>query len=62
MSVVDIHGATEELDLEGDDCFGQPDHCEDAAEDLRALVVARVDREEERQEQAEEQWSPVRVG
>jgi hypothetical protein len=53
MGVVNIHGAAEELDLEGDDSFGHPDHCEDAAEDLRALIIARVDRQEERQEQAE---------
>jgi hypothetical protein len=48
MEVI-LHGATKKLDLEGDDSFGHPDHCEDAAEDLRALVLARIDREEERQ-------------
>jgi hypothetical protein len=42
-----VHGAAEELDLESDDSFGHPDHREDAAEDLRALVLACVDREEE---------------
>ena len=43
-----VHVASEELDLEGHDGFGDPDHGEDAAEDERALVVAGVDREKER--------------
>jgi hypothetical protein len=56
-----VHVSTEKLDLECHDSFGDPDHGEDTAEDKRALVFAGVDREEERQKQAEEQRSPAKV-
>ena len=47
------HVAAKKLDLESDNRLCEPDHGEDAAENQLALVVARVDREQEGQEQAE---------
>jgi hypothetical protein len=56
-----VHVSTEKLDLESHDRFGDPNHGEDTTEDKRALVLAGVDRKEERQQQAEEQRSPARL-
>jgi hypothetical protein len=52
--VLYVHVASKKLDLESHDGLGDPNHGKDAAEYKRALVIASVDRKEERQEQAEQ--------
>ena len=56
---LDVHVPAKQLDLQRDNGLADPDSCEDAAEDQRALIIPCVDREEEGKEQAEEQWAPV---
>ena len=56
---MNIHVASQKLDLESDNRLGNPDCREDAAEDERTLVVAGVDGQEEGEQQTEEQWTPA---
>lgn len=58
MGWSDVHVAAEQLDLQRDDGLGDPDGSKDAAEDQRALVVSRIEAEEEGEKKAEQQWTP----
>lgn len=44
-----LHAAAQKFDLKRDDSLSDPDHCKHAAEDERALVISRVQAEQERE-------------